>query len=124
MDFYGVTNADGKMLSKDDINEMLEEIGISSDAIEDGSDSAIETDAQKLGIVNLDEQLTNLARGDGGKEIKGAGDTAKQDYETQLQTLGIPSDILIKGPNEVQAYAAQNNIRLPQASGAQFNIVS
>lgn len=122
MDFYGVTNAEGQTLSKIDINEMLQEIGISSEAIEAGTDDAILADAQQHGITNLDEQLMALAKE--GKEVKGSSDTAKQDYETQLKALGIPSDVVTKGQDAIQAFAAQNNIKLPPASGSQFNIVS
>lgn len=124
MDFYGVTNAEGQTLSRVDINEMLEEIGISSEAIQAGTDDAILADAQQQGITNLDEQLMTLAKEGGGNEVKGSSDTAKQDYETQLKALGIPSDVVTKGQDAIQAYAAQNNIKLPQASGSQFNIVS
>lgn len=118
MDIYALTNAKGETLSKDEVNDLLGDIGISDDAIKAGTDSAIEEDADE-NKINLD-QLTDLAKAKGA-DIKGAADKSKEDYNRNLQTLGIPADIIAKGQPAIQAYAAQNNIRLPESTGSTLN---
>lgn len=124
MDIYSVTNASGETLSRSDVDELLKEIGISDEAIQTGTDTAIEADATKQGIKDLDTQLLALAQ-KGGTEVKGSADTVKKDFETKLESLGIPKEIIEKGKDAVIAYAAQNNIKLPEPpSGATLNFVS
>lgn len=118
MDIYSLTNAKGETLSKDEVNELLGDIGISDDAINAGISSAIEENADEN---NIDlNQLTDLAKNK-GTDIKGAADKSKEDYNRTLQTLGIPADIIAQGQPAVQAYAAQNNIRIPESTGATLN---
>lgn len=118
MDIYALTNAKGEAISKGEIDDLLEDIGISDDAIKKGTTDAIEEDAEKN---NIDlNQLTKLAK-EKDADISGAADKAKEDYKRTLQTLGIPADIIAQGQPAVQAYAAQHNIRVPETSGSNIN---
>lgn len=119
MDIYALTNDKNEYLSKEEINAMLKEIGISDEAIQKGDSEAIEADAEKNNI-DLDE-LSTMAK-DQGKEISGSGDTAKADYEQDLKTRGIPSDVIAQGQASVQAYADRLGIRLPEATGTSLNL--
>lgn len=121
MNIFGVTNAAGQTLSRWDINDILEEIGISEDAIKDGSSTAIEKDANKNKIDLT--QLTILAKQQ-GTELNGTDDKAKEEFDTRLKNLGIPDNIVEKGKEAVDAYAAEHNIKLPDPpSGTQMNFV-
>lgn len=122
MDVYNITNASGETLSKWDIDKMLEDIGISDDAIETGTEDAIEADAEKNHIDLT--QLTDMAKAQGGNEVNGSADTAKTDYDNQLKALGVPADVVAKGPEAVQAYAAKNGITLPPSNGTTLNFKS
>lgn len=122
MNIYGVTNAEGQTLSRWDINDILEEMGISEEAIKDGSSTAIEKDAAK-NKIDLD-QLTYLAKQEGATEVKGADDKNKEAFETELANLGIPAETIAKGKDAVMAYASQNGIELPKPpSGTQMNFI-
>lgn len=122
MNIYNITDASGDILSKYDINEMLEDIGISKEAIEEGTSEAIEADAEKNHIDLT--KLLDIANKHGCSEVNGSSDTAKADYENQLKTLGIPADVIAKGNDAIQAYAAKNGIKLPSSNGTQLNLVS
>ena len=122
MDIYNVTNASGQTLSRLEVEELLQELGISDDAIRDGTSDAIEADAQKQNITNFDKKLTELAAK--GGEVKGSSDTAKEDYNTQLIALGIPDAIIAKGSDAVKTYADANGIKLPLSSGTSLNFKS
>lgn len=118
MDIYALTNAKGEAISKGDIDDLLEDIGISDDAIKKGTNDAIEEDAEKN---NIDlNQLKDLAKGKDAN-LSGAADKSKEDYNRTLQTLGIPADIIAQGQPAIQAYAAQHNIRLPESTGSTLN---
>lgn len=119
MNIYGITDAEGQTLSRNEIDDMLKGMGISEEAIKTGTDDAIEEDAKKQGITNLDFQLTDMVN---QKGINGSSDTAKPDYEKQLSTMGIPSDVVAKGQEAIQAYATQFGIILPQANGTFLNM--
>lgn len=122
MNVYAVTDANGDSLSKSEIDNLLKEIGISAEAIEDGSSDAIEQDAEKNDI-NLN-QLTSLASKQ-GTEVNGATEKAKDEFESELKALGIPLQTIDEGKEAVEAYAKTNGITLPQPpSGAQFNALS
>ena len=122
MDIYNITNASGQTLSRLEVEELLKELGISDDAIKEGTSNAIEEDAQKQNITNLDGKLTELAAK--GGEVQGSSDTAKEDYNTQLKTLGIPDSIIEKGNDAVKTYADKNGITLPLSSGTSLNVKS
>lgn len=119
MDIYSITNEKGEFLSKDEINEMLGKIGISDQAIESGDQDAIEADAKQN---NIDlNRLQTIAKTP-ENELNGSADTAKQDYERELKTRGIPNDIIAQGQAAIQAYADKMNIRLPENSGTTLNL--
>lgn len=124
MDIYSITNASGEMLSKIEVEELLKEMGISEDAILEGTTEAIEEDAQNQGITNFDEQLADMAKQIGAKELNGSADKSKENYKAQLIALGIPSDIIDKGESAIKAYAAKNGIKLPNSKGINLNIKS
>lgn len=122
MDVYNVTNASGETLSKWDVNIMLEDLGISDEAIEEGTEDAIEADAEKNHIDLT--QLTDMAKAQGDNDVSGSADTAKTDYDNQLKALGVPADVVSKGPAAVQAYAEKNGINLPPSNGTTLNFKS
>lgn len=122
MDVYSVTNASGETLSKWDVNEMLEELGISDEAIQEGTEDAIEQDADKNHIDLT--QLTDMAKAQGGNDVNGSADTAKSDYDSQLKSLGVPADVVAKGPEAVQTYAVKHGITLPPSNGTNLNLKS
>lgn len=122
MNIYNITDASGDILSKYDINEMLEDLGISKEAIDEDTSEAIEADAEKNHIDLT--KLINMASEHGNNEVSGSADTAKVDYENQLATLGIPVDVIAKGNDAIQAYALKNGIKLPSSNGTQLNLVS
>lgn len=119
MDVYSVTNEQGNKLSKDEVNQILSEIGISDDAIKKGTESAIEADALENN-VNLNQVAEEALKT--GEVVKGSSDSLKQDYDQQLAVIGIPQNIIDKGDDAVKAYAVQNSISLPPASGTQLNV--
>jgi len=121
MNVYGVTNAMGETLSKLEIDEMLQDLGISEEAIKDGTSSAIEQDAE-LNKIDL-KQLTYLAQEIGASELTGTD--PQKDFNKELATLGVPADVIYQGKSAVDAYAAKNGIKLPAApSGAGFRFVA
>jgi len=120
MNVYSVTNANGEFLSKFEVEELLKQIGISDDAIETGTEDAIEQDSTTNGIDLT--QITDLALKQGA-EVKGSADTVKKDFEAELESLGIPIETIAQGQDAVEAYASQNGITLPPPpSGTQLNI--
>jgi hypothetical protein len=119
MDVYALTNASGETLSKDEINDLLKEIGVSDEAIKEGTEDAIEEDAQSSGI-NLN-QLGDIAK---KEDVSGSSNKAKEDYDAQLKLLGIPDNVAQEGDVAVQEYASKNHITLPEATGTQLNINS
>lgn len=122
MNVYALTDANGDILSKLEINDLLKELGISDKAIEEGTEDAIEKDAKKNDI-NLN-QLTDLASKQ-GNEVNGAAEKAKDDFESELKALGIPLQTIDEGKEAVEAYSQANGIKLPQPpTGAQFNALS
>lgn len=121
MNVYSVTNANGELLSKLEVNELLKEMGISDDAIKTGTEEAIEEYA-KSNNVDL-TQLTDLALKEGAT-VSGSADKSKEDYANSLELLGIPADVVSKGDDAVQAYATQNGIILPRSIGTQLNVES
>lgn len=120
MNVYSITDASGDALSTLEVNELLEEIGISSAAIQDGSEAVIEKEANTKHIDLA--QLTDLAKKEFKGNIRGSADTAKQDYQAQLKALGIPDSVIVKGNTAIQDYAFQNGIVLPPASGTSLNL--
>lgn len=120
MNVYSITDASGEALSTLEVNELLEEIGISSDAIKDGTEAAIEKDAESHHIdLTL---LPELAKKEFKGNVGGSADSSKQDYQTQLQALGIPDAIIAKGNDAIQDYASKNGIILPPSSGTALNL--
>jgi len=121
MNVYGVTNAMGSTLTKTEIDDILKDLGISEEAIKDGSSSAIEKDAEtnKIDLT----QLTYLAKEQGASELNGAD--PKEDFEKELTSLGVPTDVIFQGKSAVEAYAATNGIQLPTPpAGASFRYVA
>jgi len=119
MNVYALTDANGEILSKLEIDELLKEIGISDEAIEEGTEDAIEKDAQ-TNDINLN-RLTALASKQ-GNEVSGAAEKAKDDFESELKSLGIPLQKISEGKEAVEAYAKANGIKLPEPpNGALFN---
>lgn len=121
MNVYAITNAQGETYNTYDVNKKLKDLGIPDEIIEQGED-AIENYAQENSITlpTSDEQEQKET-----PEVKGAGDTAKQDYETQLEALGVPKETIAKGDDAVQQFAEANNINLPASStGTKFNLMS
>lgn len=121
MDVYSVTNAFGEILNKNEVEELLKEIGISSDAITEGTSEAIEADAQDQGIINFEERLTNMAKKT-GLTVNGAADKSAEDYQSQLISLGIPNSVIEQGENAIREYASKQGIKLPAATGTNLNI--
>lgn len=122
MNVYSITDGSGQMLSKLEVDELLHELGISDDAITEGTDDAIEKDAAKNKIDLT--QLNNMAKEEYGDKVNGSADSAKQDFQSQLKALGIPDSVIIQGNKAVQAYAVQNGITLPSKSGTSLNFKS
>lgn len=121
MDIYAITNDKNEFLSKDEVNEMLRNMGISDTTIEQGDEDAIEAEAKQN---NIDlSKLQTIARTQ-DRELNGSADTAKQDYERDLKTRGIPNEIIAQGQAAVQAFADKSGIRLPEFTGATLNIQS
>lgn len=121
MDVYNVTNASGQTLSTSEVEEILKDIGISDDAIATGTEEAIEAYADEN---NIDLSKVESMAKEQGNDVSGSADTAKQDYEMQLKSLGIPYSVISKGNDAIQSYAAKNGITLPPANGTQLNVVS
>ena len=122
MNIYGVTGANGYALSRWEVNELLEEMGIDDDTIDKGS-TAIEKEAKekKIDLTLLPE----LAKTQGANGVNGSVDKNKEGFEAELTKLGIPDATIAKGREAVIAYAAQNNIELPKPpQGAQLNLIS
>lgn len=123
MNIYALTDAQGNTLSTFEINDMLKDLGISADAINKGED-AIEQEAKQDGINNLEKSLQDMVASK-DTTVKGAGDKVKTDFEQELEALGVPKEVVAKGKEAVEAYAAQNNITLPKPpSGAGLNLLS
>lgn len=121
MNVYSVTNAAGHRLSRYEVNDLLEELGISDKAIEKGTESAIEADAKK-NKVDL-TKLTLLAKKEGA-ELNGSAGTTKEDFKAKLESLGIPEKTIKEGKEAVKAYALQHNIELPKPpNGAHMNAI-
>ena len=121
MNIFGVTNAEGQTLSRWDINDILEEMGISEEAIKDGSSAAIENDATKNKIDLT--QLSFLAK-QHGSELNGTDGKAKEEFDTRLKNLGIPDKIIQQGQKAISAYAGQHKIILPEPpSGSNMNLM-
>lgn len=122
MNIYGITDATGQMLSKLEVDELLHELGISDDAITEGTDEAIQSDAAKNKIDLT--QLSYMAKEEYSNKVNGSADSAKQDFQNQLKALGIPESIIIQGSTAIQTYATQKGIKLPAKSGISLNFKS
>jgi len=119
---YSITNADGEAYSSFDVNEKLETAGIPEDVIKQGS-TAIEKYASenKITLPKSDEKKSDAPK----FNFVGSAGSAKGDFETKLVALGVPQDVVSQGKDAVKAYAAQNNIQLPQPpSGAKLNLAA
>lgn len=108
MDIYAITNASGDTLDEYDVNQKLKDLGIPDDVIEKG-----ETDIEDYAYYN-NINLDNLQTKQNNKEIKGSNDKIKQDYQKELETLGIPTTVIQKGSEAVTAYADKKHISLPK----------
>lgn len=123
MNVYAITDTQGNALSALDINDMLKDLGISEEAINKGED-AIEQEAKQDGIKDLEKSLKSMVA-DKDPTVKGAGDKAKNDFDQELETLGVPKEVVQQGKKAVEAYAAKNGIKLPKPpSGTEFNLLS
>lgn len=123
MDIYALTDAAGNVLDRNQINDLLEEIGISQTVIDEGSSEAVEEYATKNKIDLT--QLPEMAKKETDNKVSGSAGQAKGDYEAQLKALGIPDDVVKQGNDAVVAYAEQNGIQLPKNTvGTQLNLQS
>lgn len=123
MSIYAITNAEGQTLDKWDINKKLEDLGIPEDIIQQG-EKAIDDYAEDNGI-DLSQLQVKLEDKTSKPSLSGANDKNKEEFEAQLEALGIPKETIEKGKEAVEAYAAQNGIILPQPpNGTQINIKS
>lgn len=123
MNIYALTDAQGNALSTLDINDMLKDLGISEEAINKGED-AIEQEAKQDGIKDIEKSLKDMVAAK-DPTVKGAGDKVKVDFDQELETLGIPKEVVQQGKEAVEAFAAQNNITLPKPpSGTGLNLLS
>jgi len=121
MEIYAITNASGEKLDEYDINKKLEDMGIPDDVIQEG-ESAIDDYAfqNNINLDSLQPEKTDKKP----KELKGSNNNVKQDYEKELQSLGVPDKIIAQGAEEIAAYADSNRISLPKAptSGTALNL--
>lgn len=123
MSIYAITNAEGQTLDKWDINKKLEDLGIPEDIIQQG-EKAIDDYAEDNGI-DLSQLQVKLEDKTSKPSLSGANDKNKEEFEAQLEALGIPKETIEKGKEAVEAYAEQNGIILPQPpNGTQINIKS
>lgn len=123
MSIYAITNAEGQTLDKWDINKKLEDMGIPDDVIEQG-ETAIENYAQDNNI-DLSQLQVKLEKQTSQPPLSGAADKNKAEFEAKLEALGIPKEIIDQGKEAVEAFAAQNGIKLPPPpSGSQLNVKS
>ncbi len=121
MNVYAVKNAVGQTLSHWQINKMLKNLGVSEKAMDEGTLSAIEQDATKQSI-DLN-QIAELAIRR-GKPVNDFSDKSKESRDAELVNLGVPTRIILQGPEAVRAYAVQNGIKIPQNSSGQLNLVA
>jgi len=123
MEIYAITNAAGESLDEYDVNKKLEDIGIPDDVIKQG-ESAIEDYAfdNNINLDTLQPEKTEQK----SKQLKGSNDNVKQDYEKELQSLGVPDKIIAQGAEAITAYADANGISLPKAptKGTTLNLKS
>lgn len=120
---YAITNADGDYLDKYDVNKELEDAGVPADVIAKG-EAAIESYASEHHI-DLDALQPEVKKPE-HKEVSGGDKHNKKDFETKLEELGIPKDVIEEGKEAVKAYAQKHNIQLPAHSkhGSKLNFVS
>lgn len=120
MNIYALTDSAGDILPRDQVEELLDEIGIPQELIDKGSSEDIQAYATEN---NIDlSQLTSMAKNETQNKVNGSAATAKGDYEKELKTLGIPEDIIRQGSDAVAVYAAQNGIQLPDNKGTKLNL--
>jgi hypothetical protein len=120
---YSVTSADGQSISRYDVNSKLEDLGIPEETIAEG-ETAIKKYAEEndIDLTSLQAKQTESTEQTG---VSGSSDTAKADFDAQLEALGIPADTVAEGREAVMAYAASNGITLPAPpSGTQLNFQS
>lgn len=109
----------------DDNSSKLTALGIPANIVAQGQ-SAIEKYAQEHGITLPSKQQTKQTQQPMFGQINQSGNQQKEDIETKLKALGIPSDIIAQGKTAVENYAAQNNITLPTppAQGSKLNVMA
>jgi len=117
------------------IQSKLESLGIPSSVVSQGP-SAVQQYAQQHNI-----SLPTPPSGQNSSIFNGAsaGQSGmpqpsaemKEQMESKLESLGIPSSVISQGPEAVMQYAQQNNISLPtppastsQSSGTSLDISS
>ena len=108
---------------EEDPSSKLTALGVPANIIAQG-DSAIQKYAQEHGInLPAKQQPQQQEKPMFGGMNQGG---VKEDIETKLKALGIPSDIITQGKSAIESYAAQNNITLPTppAQGSKLNVMA
>lgn len=121
MEIYAITSARGNDLSDFEINKELKELGIPQETIEEG-ETAIKDYAfqNNINLEVLQPKEEDLKR----NGLKGSSASIKEDYQAQLESLGIPTTVITKGSEAITAYAEKKGISVPNApkTGTTLNL--
>jgi len=120
MNVYAISNSQGDVYGKYEINNRLEKLGIPTDVIAKG-EAAIEEYASEnqITLPSSDPKEVKAPQ----PKIAGSAGKNKEEFEAKLLALGIPQATVEQGKDAVVQYAAQNNIQLPAppTKGSQLN---
>lgn len=117
---YSITGVGGEDFEKSYIDQQLEDLGIPQDIIEQGEEAIKQYASQNsIDLVSFESDMSEQTASD---KVKGANETAKQDYQVQLQSLGIPSEKIQEGDMAVKTYAAEKGITLPPPPDKGMNL--
>lgn len=106
--------------SHDDINKQLKNLGIPAEVVAQGP-AAVKAyaDAHNIDLSSVQppsnndsgstsSASTSTSSTDSGKHVG----KNKSEIESELKALGVPADVVAKGPDAVKDYASSNNIDL------------
>lgn len=130
---YSVSrHSSNRSSNHDDINKQLKNLHIPADVVAKGPDAVkAYADANNIDLSSVQPPSINdfgsasstSSTGSVKHEGKHAGKN-KAEIESELKALGIPANIVAKGPDAVKDYASSNNIDLSSLQPPKHNVGS